>query len=684
MKMPVMLLGATIIFWGWQTGMWFFALPIALILEAANWLPYRWDFSASDLRRIAKFCLIIFCCLLVYFLVADRSIFLIYNFLQWLPVVFFPLVAVGVYSVNENLDIRIIFSFLNKGTKNAILNPLMVNLTYPYFICCVLSASTSNSREISFYPGMFILTAIALQSVRSKRFSSILWLGLILIAGSIGFVGHIGLRQVHLAIEKQAVSWLSNMNSQETDSLQKHTNIGEVGLLKQSNKIIFRVAAEAKQTPPRLLREATYNRYKSSTWIALNPNFVPIQPQINGTTWDLADKLPNSSRITIAAALQGGGGLLKLPDGTFQIDELPVSQMEKNQYGTVKVMGKVDRPVYQTYFNNNFSLDSPPTEDDLQIPKSEIVALNTIISQLNIQGKSQPEILDKIEWFFLKNFVYSLKLAGQDNNATPMSTFLLQSRTGHCEYFATAAALLLRKIGIPARYAVGYSVHEFSFLENQYIVRSRHAHAWTLAYVAGKWQSFDTTPSDWTSIENSAAPQWTFISDLWSLLSFKTGLLLRYLSDGGNGLKYGGGMLLALILFRRCNPNFKKTVRLLSNKQRWLKATSNKDSLSPESDFYLIEQALNESGLIRHPSESLKNWIERLKEEQAELFSLEELALLIDIHYCDRFDPKGIQDAQKAEFKLAIESWIEQYRRQAIASNSQVNKSGKSTIAFLR
>ncbi|MEG4318995.1 MULTISPECIES: transglutaminase-like domain-containing protein [unclassified Microcoleus] len=684
--MPVMLLGATIFFWGWQTGMWFLALPIAFILEAANWLPYRWDFSASDLRRIANFCLIILCCLLAYLLVTNRSIFnnrsiyVIYILLQWLPAVFFPLVAAQLYSVNESLDIRMIFSWLNKGTKKALLNPLMVNLTYPYFICCVLSASTSNSREISFYPGMFILTAIALQSVRSQRFSSILWIGLMLIAGSIGFIGQMGLHQLHLVVEKQAISWLSNMNSQQTDSLQKHTNIGEVGLLKQSNEIIFRVASEAKQTPPRLLREATYNRYKSSTWIALNPNFVPIQPQINGTTWDLADKLPNSSRITIAAALQGGGGLLKLPDGTFQIDALPVSQMEKNQYGTVKVMGKVERPVYKTYFNNNFSLDSPPTEDDLQIPKSEIVALNTIISQLNIQGKSQPEILDRIEWFFLKNFVYSLKLAGQDNDATPMSTFLLQSRTGHCEYFATAAALLLRKLGIPARYAVGYSVHEFSSLENQYIVRSRHAHAWTLAYVAGKWQAFDTTPSDWTSIEDSAAPQLAFISDLWSLLSFKTWLWLRYLSDGDNGLKYGGGMLLAVIFFLTCNPKFKKNFRFSPKKRRWLKAIYKKDSLSPKSNFYLIEQALNELGLIRHSSESFKNWIERLKEEQPELYLLDELTLLIEIHYCDRFDPEGIQEAQKAEFKLAIKSWLNRYRTQAIASNSLVNKSGKSTI----
>ncbi|MEG3960425.1 transglutaminase domain-containing protein, partial [Microcoleus sp. herbarium2] len=187
---------------------------------------------------------------------------------------------------------------------------------------------------------------------------------------------------------------------------------------------------------------------------------------------------------------------------------------------------------------------------------------------------------------------------------------------------------------------------------------------------------------DWESMEDAAAPR-ALISDLWSLLTYK--MLLGLELSNNNVLKYGGVTLLALIFFLRFNRNFKKTVRLLSKKPRWLKAIYKKDSLIPKSEFYLIEKALNESGLIRPASEPLKNWIERLKKEKPELlYYFEELALLIDIYYCDRFDPEGIQVAQKAELNLAIQSWIEQYRKQAIASNSQVNKSGKSTIGFLR
>ena len=84
-------------------------------------------------------------------------------------------------------------------------------------------------------------------------------------------------------------------------------------------------------------------------------------------------------------------------------------------------------------------------------------------------------------------------------NETPLSRFLLRTRSGHCEYFATATVLLLRQLGIPARYAVGYAVHEAS--GRQYVVRQRDAHAWCLVWnpTSETWQDFDTTPASWVA-----------------------------------------------------------------------------------------------------------------------------------------------------------------------------------------
>ncbi|MDZ7962445.1 MAG: hypothetical protein RMY34_32030 [Aulosira sp. DedQUE10] len=61
------------------------------------------------------------------------------------------------------------------------------------------------------------------------------------------------------------------------------------------------------------------------------------------------------------------------------------------------------------------SLDSPPTED-LQIAKPEREAINQVISQLDITGKSPKAILERVDNFFLKSFRYSLKLTGNNQN----------------------------------------------------------------------------------------------------------------------------------------------------------------------------------------------------------------------------------------------------------------------------
>jgi len=669
MKTPSLILGAGLIFWGWQTGLWIFAVPMAVILEAARFFPSRWDLSTADFRRIGNFCLIILIFLNVYLLIQNPTFYFIYTLLQWLPVVLFPLLAAQTYSVNENIDVTRLFLLFNEGVEHQN-KRFTININYLYLAACILSASNANIGNISFYSGMFLLVAIVLWLHRYKRFSPLVWLCLILTAGTVGFIGQIGLHQLHLTFEDHVATWYSNANEQETNSLKKQTNIGDIGLLKQSNEIVLRVASQGENISDLLLREATYNKYRSSIWLASKPDFMPVQSDKNRATWYLGNKPANNSKITISATLRGGKGLLTLPDGTFQIDELPVERMEKNKYGAVKVAGKVDDIAYKIQFYNKVSLDNLPTAEDLEIPNKERPALNQIISQLDIQGKSQPEILNRVERFFRKNFTYSLKLVGKDNETTPLSTFLLKTRAGHCEYFASATTLLLRAAGIPARYVVGYSVHEFSRLENQYIVRSRHAHAWTIVYFNDRWQAFDTTPADWTSIEDANASKLGFIFDLWSLLGFKVSGWLRYVF-GSNGLKYWWWLILPLILILIWRFAPKKGVRRLSVKKILPKQFAKSNQTKREAEFYLIEKALNELGFVRQPSESLKNWIERLKEEFPASDLIEELRLVIELHYRDRFDPKGIKENERAILHSSIQSWLDKY---LIFSQSWRNK----------
>ena len=100
-----------------------------------------------------------------------------------------------------------------------------------------------------------------------------------------------------------------------------------------------------------------------------------------------------------------------------------------------------------------------------------------------------------IEHFLSSNFGYTLEL-GNTVPKDPVAYFLFERRKGHCEYFASSMAVMLRSIGIPSRVVNGFRTGEFNDVTGQYVVRARNAHSWVEAYFpAYGWVSFDPTPA---------------------------------------------------------------------------------------------------------------------------------------------------------------------------------------------
>lgn len=87
-------------------------------------------------------------------------------------------------------------------------------------------------------------------------------------------------------------------------------------------------------------------------------------------------------------------------------------------------------------------------------------------------------------------------LPGTSGAARNLGEFLLATGAGHCEYFATTLALLLRLQGLPCRIVGGYLAHETDDSTGEIVVRQKDAHAWVevLLPTVG-WTTFDATPS---------------------------------------------------------------------------------------------------------------------------------------------------------------------------------------------
>ncbi len=111
-------------------------------------------------------------------------------------------------------------------------------------------------------------------------------------------------------------------------------------------------------------------------------------------------------------------------------------------------------------------------------------------------GLSEPyAIAQRVETYLLQNFGYSMENLAW-GSGDPVEGFLFETKTGNCEYFASAMVILLRSLGIPARFVNGFAAAEWNDLGGYYVVRQQDAHSWVEAYIDGRgWVTFDPTPS---------------------------------------------------------------------------------------------------------------------------------------------------------------------------------------------
>ncbi len=682
-----------------------FAVILALVLEGSRLMTFRWDFTLEELTRIADICSLLIVGMFVYLFVTEAVYDVFFIFLRWFPFALFPLIAAQAYSSSGVIDLRALLMTVRKRKTSPSKPPVLVDVSYVYVMCCIIAAAAANSRQTNqFYAGLFLLAAWTFWSVRSKRYSPVVWGLVLLIAAGTGYAGHIQLRRAQSALERsELLARLFRRLPQDPDPYQSMTAIGDVGTVKLSNEVVFRVKSETGYRGTLLLREASYTTYKRSRWFAARDKFEPLDAELDGTTWKippifLDEKSPSASsavelriadipvgpsaskdagvpthnstalgadggqeenRITVSSYLDDGKGMLKVPTGTFQIEDLQVLKLLANQFGALKVEEGPKIVTCQPLFTQNGAYDSPPDTRDLSVPPDVEPAITAIAETLHLEKlNSATGIMQTIAAFFRKEFSYSLELGQHADNSAPLSDFLRHTRRGHCEYFATATVLLLRAAGIPARYAVGYSIDGLEEAGEWEMVRGRHGHAWALVYLNGTWQNFDTTPPSWVQIENDAASWFESLSDMWATWMFAyTEWRQR---EGGEELSpYFMLLLIPLVLILGRKLYAKKRTKQKRDSE---KATEEPEYPGLDSAFYQIEQDLQEAGLTRHPWETLSDWLQR-SEQQSTFAGFYTLQPLLTLHYRYRFDPKGLTRSEKDTLHGEVRRWLEKHQQ---------------------
>ncbi|MEO8213370.1 MAG: DUF3488 and transglutaminase-like domain-containing protein, partial [Myxococcales bacterium] len=111
-------------------------------------------------------------------------------------------------------------------------------------------------------------------------------------------------------------------------------------------------------------------------------------------------------------------------------------------------------------------------------------------------GKTGPasKVVAVMNWLE-QTHEYTLNQEGRSGQGDPVEYFLFDRKAGHCEYFASAAAVLLRASGVPTRYVNGFLGGEWNAVGQYVTVRQNRAHAWVEAYLGELgWMRVDATP----------------------------------------------------------------------------------------------------------------------------------------------------------------------------------------------
>jgi protein-glutamine gamma-glutamyltransferase len=646
MKAPPFLTGAALILWGWQTDFLLVGIVLATLFECSRLVDWRWDLEEADLNRVWDLCSILFIGAAVYLYGAEELTRSGFTLVQWLPMIFSPMMAAQAFGTREQIEVRT-FSWLLRDKQGAWLNQ-RINITMIYFAVCLLAASITSNHSGLFYLAFAVLASWALWHWRPARSSRLVCSITVLAVGFAGYLAHQQLQTLQSVMDAAIGRALSFVPRRSPDSAASHTAMGQIGKLKLSGRVMWRVKAHDR--PPELLREAAYRVLRNTVWHSSKQEFVQV-PLDQDDFWSLIEGAEAGRHVTIAGKLKPRGELLPLPNATIRLSELPVYEVRRTPLGAVRASGGPPFVQFNAFYSPAISGDSEPGEDDLHIPPAEQQTLDRIVQELELKSKPLDAKLAAITAFFQENFAYASYISREHIDPTgvrsPLALFLEQNRAGHCEYFATATVLLLRAAGEYARYATGYALLEKPPQSEFYLVRERHAHAWALLYKDGVWMDFDTTPAGWSAVENQHASSWEPLSDFFSTLRFHFSMWRWTKDNHRNYLMWAILPLAAVLAWRVAWGKYK-----LGVKPDLAPAVPQRRWPGQDSEFYLLARRMAELGSPQLPGETVSDWIERLTE--LGVIEKPELLRLLRLHYRYRFDPEGISHGERRQLRAEV------------------------------
>lgn len=136
----------------------------------------------------------------------------------------------------------------------------------------------------------------------------------------------------------------------------------------------------------------------------------------------------------------------------------------------------------------------------VQVEGGQIVAVSPPGGLVQAGLVTPYDAAEALEEYLRTQYTYREDIPTPPSNMDAVDYFLFESKTGYCDYFASAMAVLMRTQGVPARLVRGYAGGYYDEDLEAYVVPARVAHSWVEVYFPTYgWQRFEPTAADYTA-----------------------------------------------------------------------------------------------------------------------------------------------------------------------------------------
>ncbi len=428
---------------------------------------------------------------------------------------------IRLYSARTNRD----FAFLAVLAVASMLVSAILTVETGFLIALaaflVLSVSTFVALEIRRSAAGAVSPPLEVDSTAAHKLNRALAITSVLVAGSALILGIL----IFLLIPRFTTGYLSALNLQPSlmTGFSDNVTLGEIGELKKNTAVVLRIRVDGDPARASDIhwRGIVLTNFDGSRWFTPAQDQTVVTPNPDGDYWFGSPRIDRENFYSLhytvlmepiatdaifvaprVATLRGRfGSDVSRPDAAPRRGLLFVDR-------TGSIFNSAHNSVKIRYEGLSYLLTIPPSNlrkapsafpETIQATYLQLPVLDPRILKLAADvttgSKNEYDKASAIRSYFISHYSYTLDLSGS-HGTDPLANFLFVRRAGHCEYFASAMTVMLRSIGIPARYVTGFLPGEYNDLGGDYIIRQSDAHSWVEVYFPTYgWVTFDPTPS---------------------------------------------------------------------------------------------------------------------------------------------------------------------------------------------